>query len=85
MLIFRHMVEELGEEPRVVLTKIVADMPERHDLKGLVGHQGFHACEYCDLKGVTSDGRGNVYRPYPQCLPKRENLRTHDKMKEMAR
>ncbi len=82
--IFRWIVLQLNAEGRVTLQKIVADMPERHDMKNMVGHQGFHACEYCRLKGVTA-GKGGVFWPYPQCLPADGDLRTHDEMKEMAR
>ncbi len=84
VLINRFVVDEANAEERIKLTKIVADMPERHDMKNMVGHGGFHACEYCKKKGMTA-GRGGVFWPYPQCVPTQESLRTHDEMKEMAR
>ncbi len=81
---FSWIVQQINGERRVTLQKIVADMPERHDMKNMVGHQGFHACEYCRLKGVTA-GKGGVFWPYPQCVPAEGDLRTHDQMKDMAR
>ncbi len=84
MLKRRYVVEELNAEGRVKLSQIVADMPERHDMKNMVGHGGFHACEYCKIRGITA-GRGGVFWPYPQCVPTKESLRTHQEMKEMAR
>ncbi len=80
----RWFVNQVNAERRITLENIVADMPERHDMKNLVGHQGFHACEYCRTKGMTA-GKGGVFWPYPQCLPTQSSLRTHQQMKRMAR
>ncbi len=84
MLICRWIVDQINGEPRIRLAKIVADMPERHDMKNMIGSTGYHACEYCKIRGMTA-GKGGVFWPYPQCVPTKESLRTHAEMKEVAR
>ncbi len=76
-------MDEILAEPRVNVVKVVADMVERHDIRGLMGHTGKLACEYCTCEAPTVGSK--VCWPYPQCLAKDEQARTHEGTKNIAR
>ncbi len=43
--------------------RIVADMLERHHLRGLVAHSGFYSCEFCMAAGKGRSGGIDFYYP----------------------
>ncbi len=66
----------------MTLRRIIADMVERHTLKGLVAIAGHFACEYCKAKGVYYERQG-VRWPWPDCAG--APLRDNDDFEAVAR
>ncbi len=61
---YRPIVQQLAEDPTMRVTSIVADMVERHFLRGMVGIGGKWACEICKAGAET---KGGISWTYPQC------------------
>ena len=63
------------------VTKIVADMMGRREIRGITGNNGYFACEYCTCRGEITGS--TVYWPYPQGLA--GEPRDPEVMKRIAR
>ena len=57
-------MDEVAADPDLTLRFLIADMPERHYLKGLVHHSGKKSCESC--LATASSGKG-IHWPYDTC------------------
>ena len=79
-------MDELNADPDIVLTLFLADMIERHHIKGMINIAGRYSCEYCVAEGVTRKGdqRGGGVK-WPHDRTAHATLRTHDKFEEIAR
>ena len=77
---FSPIVQELNQDPDITVTYIVADMPERHTLRGLTTINGGWSCEFCIGMGDTGGGISWPYPKYWDCP-----LREHDTMEGIAR
>jgi hypothetical protein len=58
------VVQELNSDPDFHLRKLVADMIERHFVKGLIAISGQWSCEYCVGRGRTR--QGGIHWPYAE-------------------
>ena len=76
----RPIIEQISADPELRLRHVIADMPERHFLRGLVSHQGKKSCEICIAEAVANP---SVNWPYPECYGFRE--RTEEEMIHAAR
>lgn len=63
-MLHRPVVQQLETIPDMKVTSIVADMVERHYLRGMVGIGGKWACEICKAGAET---KGGISWTYPQC------------------
>ncbi len=77
---FRPIVHEFNQDPDLKLAYIVADMPERHTLRGLITINGRWSCEFCKGRGDTGGGISWPWPKYWKCP-----LRHHDEMEGIAR
>ncbi len=77
---YRPMVQEINDDPDIQVAHVVADMPERHTLRGLTTINGRWSCEFCKGKGDTGGGISWPCPKYWKCP-----LRTHDEMEGIAR
>ncbi len=57
-------MEQLERDPEMRVTSIIADMVERHYLRGMVGIGGKFGCEICKSEAET---KGGISWTYPQC------------------
>ncbi len=73
-------MEEFNDDPDLTLKDVLADMPARHVLRGIIAISGRYSCEYC--KGKARSGSG-ISWPYPRYFgcPSRE----HQEMEGIAR
>lgn len=78
--VFRHVVDEINADPDLVFSFLVADTPERHVAKGIVGHGGKRACELCVGTASTA---GGVHWPAASTMSC--PLRHHDHQKFIAK
>ncbi len=76
----RPIVQELNLDHDIKVRYIVADMPERHTLRGLIAIQGRCSCEFCKGRGDTGGGISWPCPKYWKCP-----LRDHDEMEGIAR
>ncbi len=73
-------MREINADPDIKLRAVVADMPERHFLRGLIAISGRFSCEICIAEGTTGK---SMSWPYPEHHGHR--LREHDEMEGIAR
>lgn len=78
---FRALVRELNRDTDIFITNVVADMVERHKLRGLITINGRYSCEFCTCEGKTRVG--GVDWPYQETHGK--PLRTHEEYEEISR
>lgn len=76
--VLRHGIEVEGVQYSVRIRCFICDAPARSWVKGVKGHSGYHACEYCHQEGE----RRNRRTIFPQTnAPRRTDetfsLRTH--------
>ncbi len=76
----RPIITQISEDGDVRLFRIVADMLERHHLRGLVAHSGFYSCEYCLAEGRGISGGIDFYFPANYGVEER----THEQWHEIA-
>ncbi len=57
-------MDEVNSDPEVRLRKIIADMVERHFLRGMIGIAGKWSCEVCISEGVARIGGGGMQWPF---------------------
>ena len=60
---FSPFIDELEEDPELRLEFLIADLPERLSLKGIVSHSGKHSCELCKATAMT----GPIHWPHEHC------------------
>ena len=77
---FRKVVEELPHVPELKITLILADMVERHYLRGMVTIAGKYGCEMCKACAET---RGGISWTFPHCMG--AGLRTPEESEHFAR
>ncbi len=73
-------MEEINQDPDIKVTSVLADMPERHTLRGLIAISGRYSCEYCVGRARTG---GGISWPYPEFY--KCDLRNHQDMEGIAR
>ena len=78
--IYRPVVQEVNNDPDIVIKLVIADMPERHTLRGMMPIQGRYSCEFCVGRGDTGSG---IRWPYPKYYGKRK--RSHLETEAFAR
>ncbi len=76
----RLPIDEINMDNEVVLTKVIADMVERHFLRGMICIAGQWSCEYCISQGVTRVG--GMHWPYERTAHFPE--RTHSQWSDIA-
>ncbi len=57
-------MEEINGDEEFIAKKVIADMVERHYLKGMKGHTGHNSCECC--YAVGNGPFGKVDYDYPR-------------------
>ncbi len=78
--VFSPIVQEVNADPEVSIKLVIADMPERHTLRGMMPIQGRFSCEFCVGRGDTGSG---IRWPFPKYYGKRK--RTHQDTEAFAR
>lgn len=73
-------MEEINADPDLTLRLVIADMVERHYLRGQISIAGRYSCEYCVAKGDTGKG---MRWPYPKYHG--AELRLHEELEDIAR
>ncbi len=73
-------MDEFNNDPDLRLKDVLADMPARHVLRGLIAISGRYSCEYCKGKAQTGGGISWLYPRYFGC-----NSREHQEMEGIAR
>ncbi len=71
----------INGDPDIVVKKVIADMVERHSIKGLKGHNGHNSCEMCEAPGNGPNGK--IDFDYPRSA--RFRTRTHQRWRTVAR
>ena len=65
------VIDQVLEDPELRIKYIVADMPERLSLKGLVSHSGQFSCEVCEAAARTNP----INWPFATTFGKQERTR----------
>ena len=60
---YSPFIDELEADAELRLQFLIADLPERLSLKGLVSHSGKHSCEICKAVALT----GPIHWPHSHC------------------
>ncbi len=67
------LTKDVNKHPNMVINLVIADMPERHRLLGLISHNGEYGCQICVAPGEKREGApGNCWPPSTMGYPKRD-------------
>ncbi len=67
------LTKDLHKHPNMKVKLILADMPERHRLLGLINHNGEFGCQICIAPGEKREGApGIIWPPSTMGFPKRD-------------